>query len=339
MLFEVLRRECVCDTVPTAMCHASTVLPLPDGRVLAAWFGGSHEGRADTAIWYSRREAHGWSPPARLPQTHPEAHWNPVLRGDTRGVIWLYYKVGDRIQTWRTYVTTSADNGTTWSAARELVPGDTGGRGPVRNKVVRLACGRLLAPASLEKGEWTAFADISDDDGLTWQPSAVVRVAPEVLALPENAVAAREIPVSEQSFHGRGVIQPSIWEDTHGVHMLLRSTEGAIFRSDSTDHGAHWSPAVPTSLPNNNSGLDLATLADGTLVLACNPIAANWGARSPLRLLVSEDAGAHWSTLLDCDSGRGEFAYPAIVAAGDTLHLTYTWKRATIAYWRIACGA
>ena len=27
-----------------ASCHASTVLPLPNGDVLAAWFGGSAEG-------------------------------------------------------------------------------------------------------------------------------------------------------------------------------------------------------------------------------------------------------------------------------------------------------
>ena len=41
MNYEILRREMICSRLPTAMCHASTVLPLPDGTVLSAWFGGS----------------------------------------------------------------------------------------------------------------------------------------------------------------------------------------------------------------------------------------------------------------------------------------------------------
>ena len=50
MNYEILRREMICSRLPTAMCHASTVLPLPDGTVLSAWFGGSYEGEGDTSI-------------------------------------------------------------------------------------------------------------------------------------------------------------------------------------------------------------------------------------------------------------------------------------------------
>ena len=49
----------------------------------------------------------------------------------------------------------STDNGVTWSGPQELVPGDvSGGRGPVRNKPLRLASGRILAGASTEHGIW-----------------------------------------------------------------------------------------------------------------------------------------------------------------------------------------
>lgn len=41
----------------------------------------------------------------------------------------------------------------------------------------------------------------------------------------------------------------------------------AIFRSDSIDYGATWSVARATSLPNNNSGIDLVSMQDGTLIL------------------------------------------------------------------------
>ena len=40
----------------TNSCHASTVLPLSDGSVVAAWFGGSAEGNNDVKIWVSIRE-------------------------------------------------------------------------------------------------------------------------------------------------------------------------------------------------------------------------------------------------------------------------------------------
>ena len=34
----------------TDSCHASAVLPLPDGTVVAAWFGGTKEGNDDVKI-------------------------------------------------------------------------------------------------------------------------------------------------------------------------------------------------------------------------------------------------------------------------------------------------
>ena len=49
-------------------------------------------------------------------------------------------------------------------------------------------------------------------------------------------------------------------------HMMLRSTEGRIYRSDSTD-ALHWSDPVPTELPNNNSGFDLVSLGLGHMIL------------------------------------------------------------------------
>ena len=49
--------------VNTPSCHASTVLPLEDGSVVAAWFGGTTEGNNDVKIWVSRRENSVWSKP------------------------------------------------------------------------------------------------------------------------------------------------------------------------------------------------------------------------------------------------------------------------------------
>jgi predicted neuraminidase len=334
MKYEIIFHEQICKKNPTIMCHASTVLPLPNGDVLAAWFGGTHEGENDVAVWVSRREDGEWTSPASIAHVG-QPHWNPVLQLLPDGRVRLYYKVGAVIADWRTMVCHSADGGKTWTVPRELVAGDcSGGRGPVRSKVITLDTGRMLAPCSTERGEWMAYADISDD-GESWHRTAPIRI-PDLTVDSSRTVEHSDIAVSEQSFYGRGVIQPTLWQSAPGkVHMLLRSTEGHIYRSDSSDNGDTWCGAYATALPNNNSGIDLDRLPNGRLVLACNPVASNWGARSPMRLLVSEDNGISWSTLLDLDSGEGEFAYPAVVAQGNTLHVTYTWKRQNIAYWRI----
>ena len=145
---------------------------------MCCWFSGSHEGEADVAIYGARRvDDTGWSAPVKLADG-AAANWNPVLFYREDGTLLLFYKQGQQIASWRTLVMESADDGVSWSEPAELVPGDvSGGRGPVRNKPIRLASGRVLAGASTEHGIWQAFADISDDDGCTWRKSSPVAIA------------------------------------------------------------------------------------------------------------------------------------------------------------------
>lgn len=328
-----MKKELVIQELPTAFCHASTLLALDNDEVLCCWFGGTHEGNADVAIFMSRRGVDGlWSRPEKL-SDGAEANWNPVLHRSADGRLLLFYKEGQRIAAWKTLVIESKDNGHSWSAPKELVLGDnSGGRGPVRNKVLRLSSGRLLAGASTEQGLWKAFADRSDNDGSSWTLSNPI-VIDKLEYHAGEKTAASDIAVSEQSFYGRGVIQPSLWEGSNGnVHMLLRSSEGYVYRSDSFDEGESWCSAYPTELPNNNSGLDLAKGADGRLYLVCNPVAANWGMRSPLSLFKSEDNGASWQKICNLESDAGEFSYPAIITFRDKLYISYTYNRVNIAF-------
>jgi len=269
------------DNRPFASCHASTLVALEDGSVLAAWFGGSREGAGDVAIWYSKRVGGKWSPPIKVADEEGLPHWNPVLFQATNGKIFLFYKVGHIIPQWYTRYITSNDGGNTWSEPQPLVDGDRGGRGPVKNKPIRLHDGTWLAPASIEGEYWDAFVDISYDEGKTWVKSSMVPINNRQMAGGQKAKDA-ELPVPEFSFKGKGVIQPTLWESKPGVvHMFLRSTDGFIYRSDSQDGGKTWCPAYRTSLPNNNSGIDLVRLDSGVLVLAYNPVGENWGPRTP----------------------------------------------------------
>lgn len=299
-------------------CHASTVLYTGNGNFLVAWFGGTHEKHDDVGIWLSKGQPGNWSTPIEVAKVREDAHWNPVLFRGNDGTIVLYFKVGKTIDHWETWYKLSSDEGETWTEAKELVAGDKGGRGPVRNKPIVLSDGTWLAPSSDEKkGVWNAFVDRSEDQGKTW-------------------TATPFIPINRDSIPEEGVIQPALWESSNGnVHMLLRSSAGVICRSDSRDYGKTWSPVYKTTLPNPNSGIDLTKLDDGTLVLAYNPDSENWGSRSPISLAVSTDNGKTWPTKLTVDKGSSEdeFSYPSIIHAGDTVALTYTWKRQRVAFW------
>lgn len=306
------------DERPFAQCHASTLVYTGHGNFIIAWFGGTHEKHDDVGIWLAKGKPGAWSAPVEVAKLREEPHWNPVLFRAPSGDIVLYFKVGKSIDTWETWYKVSADNGDTWSEAQMLVPGDRGGRGPVRNKPILLADGTWLAPASDEKkGVWNAFVDRSEDHGKTWTTSAF-------------------ISINRDSIRGEGIIQPTLWESApNHIHMLLRSSAGVICRSDSDDNGRTWTPAYKTTLPNPNSGIDLTRLPDGALVLAYNPVNRNWGARNPITLAMSADNGNTWPFRLDLETGHpsDEFSYPAVVSFGDTLAGTYTWKRQRIAFW------
>jgi predicted neuraminidase len=302
---------------------------------LAAWFGGTKEGADDVAIWTSRRENAVWSAPLKTAAEVGVPHWNPVLLTKPDGKIMLFYKVGRKISEWYTKFIISKDNGLTWSNPAELVPGDRGGRGPVRNKVILLSNGTFLAPASMENIMWKAFVDISKDNGLTWKKSNDIYI--KGLDYAQIDSAKSDIPVSQQSFEGRGVIQPTLWESENGkIHMLMRSSEGRIYRSDSSDYGQSWSDAYPTVLPNNNSGIDLVCLGSGILVLAFNPVGVNWGARTPIVLKTSLDNGKTWGEEFVMENDEGEYAYPCVVSDGEHIYVTYTWRRKTIAFLKLS---
>lgn len=320
----------------TQFVHASTNLCLTDGSVIVAWFSGSAEGSKDVRIYHTRKERGKWSTITAIEDHIDQPHWNPVLFSLSDEQVILFYKVGKKINEWQTYYCISKDGGKTFSASQILVPEDNGGRGPVRNKPIRLSNGDIAAPASKENGIWHAFVDLSRDEGRTWRKSSLVSI--KDLIYDENQVKVTEsqkrIPVSEQSFYGRGVIQPTLWESESGhVHMLLRSSEGHIYRSDSEDFGRTWSYAYRTDLPNNNSGIDLVKIDNGLLLLVFNPVKKNWGERSPLSVAVSEDNGKTWKTIRTLDTGDGEFSYPAITHRGNRIFISYSHKRERIAFW------
>ena len=300
-------------------CHASTIAEGKNGLV-AAWFGGTAEKDDDVGVWLSRSIDGKWTAPVELAKVNETPHWNPVLFQPSEGPLYLYFKVGPEISHWQTYWMSSDDGGETWTDPVELVKGDQGGRGPVKNKPIELSNGAWLAGASTEQGPWLAFADISTDGGKTWARS-------------ENW------EMSKLEIKGKGAIQPTLWESEPGhLHAYVRTAGGVIGRTDSTDGGKTWSKIEDTGLPNPNSGIDLVKHGDA-LLMVWNPRGKNWGARTPLTLSVSKDNGKTWQGIAHLETEPGEYSYPAIVETEDGVAISYTWRRERIRVWHVPDSA
>lgn len=281
---------------PFRECHAAT-LTAGQGKLNAAWFGGSTEGCADVDIWGSYNAGDGWSTPQPLTRD-PQPAWNPVLFRPANGPLQLYYKLGPNPHDWWGLRRESSDNGRSWGEPQQLPDGIYG---PIKNKPLQLADGTLLSPSSEEHHGWHVHIERSSDNGHHWQRSAVV---------PGDGIRA---------------IQPSLLQHADGrLQMLCRSKQGRIASSWSEDHGRSWNDLKLLSLPNPNSGTDALTLADGRQLLVYNP---STRFRFPLSVALSND-GLRWSRILELERGFGEYSYPAVVQDQHTglLHIVYSWN-------------
>ena len=301
--------EFIFATNPVPSCHASTIVETADKSLVAAWFGGTAEGRPDVGIWSARRVAGHWTAPVEVAtgtQTNglSQPCYNPVLFQPSHGPLWLFYKVGPRPAAWWGLLRTSADGGRTWSAPRRLPDGILG---PSKNKPVQLADDTIVCGSSTEglkrPPAWQIHFERTGDLGQTWERITVPQ--------PPDSPPA---------------IQPSLLQlgDDH-LLAVGRTSRGKVFATGSNDGGRTWAGLTLLDLPNPNSGIDAVTLIDGRHLLVYNHAVRG---RSPLNLAVSRD-GRHWSAVLVLEDEPGaEFSYPAIIQTSDHLvHVTYTWKR------------
>jgi predicted neuraminidase len=321
--------------------HASTIVALRRGELLAAWFGGTKEKAPDVAIWTARFSGGKWSAPVEVAReregTGPEAKgiptWNPVLFRSGDGRLWLYYKAGNDTGSWAALRMVSDDEGHTWSRPERLPAGIVG---PVRAKPLVLPGGLIVSGSSVEAFKtWAVWIERSSDNGMTWKKIGPIVVTPEQdSAEPPAPEPPMNSPELREKDHGprgfEGIIQPSVvWMGGHHLRLYARSKTLAskVVVADSKDDGQTWSPTHFIDVPNNNSGLDVVSLKDGRVVMIFNDTPRG---RSPLNLAVSLD-GEHFRVFATLEQGAGEYSYPALVQApnGD-LEMTYTWHRKSI---------
>ena len=308
-----IHSEFVFERAPFQSCHASTIVETSEGEFLAAWFGGSHEGASDVAIWIARLSGRKWSPPARVAFEPGVPSWNPVLFRGNDNRIWLFYKFGPSPATWTGAYKISSDNGISWSDPVRLPAGMLG---PIKDKPIQLVNGDIVAGTSVESYQsWSGWIERSNDGGKTWSKHGPI-----------------VIPGAPY-----GLIQPSLVElHPNKLRLFARTRQGFIYKADSSDGGRTWTAASPTPLPNPNSGIDCVRLMDGRILMVYNHSSHD---RSPLNVAVSTDDGETWSPLLQLENDPGEFSYPAVIQASNgDVHITYTWKRERIKHVVISAG-
>lgn len=295
------------DEAPTPSCHASTIVETREGRIVAAWFAGTRERDPDVGIWVARLEDGKWTRPIELADgiMSPQKRfpcWNPVLFQPQAGPLRLFFKVGPSPSEWWGESMVSADNGKTWKDRKRLGPHVMG---PIKDKPIQLADGRILCPSSSEHQGWRVHIEVTRDLE-NW----------EVIGPLNDGVQI-------------GAIQPTILQYGGGrLQMLCRTRKlGYVAQSWSTDGGRSWSPLTATNLPNPNSGIDAVTLADGRQLLVFNHSAE---ARTPLNVALSRD-GEAWDVVLTLEDQPGQYSYPAVIQSSDGLvHVTYTYRRESI---------
>ncbi|QDH81455.1 sialidase [Echinicola soli] len=312
----VITDEFIFDEAPFRECHASTLVELDNGKLLAAWFGGEYERHPEVGIWTATKTNNGWSAPIKVADgkvndTLSYPTWNPVLFRMTKDSLVLFYKEGPSPQEWWGVYKVSLDEGQTWSTGKKLPEGILG---PIKNKPIKLKSEKVLAPSSVEdENGWRAHIEITEDNGATW----------------------RKVPIDHNGDFD--VIQPSILQHADGrLQVLCRSKQNHVITAWSEDEGESWSALSATSVLNPNSGTDAVALKNGKHLLVYNPAVSgdDWSeGRDKLRLAVSAD-GLEWTDIYTLENeSSGEFSYPAIIQTTDgRIHISYTWKRKKIKY-------
>ncbi len=311
--WKVIKQELLFNNPPFEQCHASTIVELANGNLMAAWFGGTSESAKDVCIWNAIGSNGTWTKPFKIAtgiinDSLRYPCWNPVLFKLNNGKLLLFYKVGPSPQRWWGMMLSSENDGKTWSAPVKLPDGILG---PIKNKPYQLTDGTILAPSSTEtQKKWSVHLETSKDNGKTWTKIFIDTV-------------------------GFDVIQPSILSYGNGrLQLLCRSKQGAVVQCWSDDNGKSWGKLSKTGLLNPNSGTDAVTLKTGEQLIVYNPDVPgkDWfNGRAKLHAAVSQD-GNQWKDIITLENGtKEEFSYPAVIQTKDGLvHITYTYDRRNI---------
>ncbi len=334
--------------------HAPGIVEGPNGDLIASWYRGSGERRADDVAVYGARRRSGapsWSDAFVMADTPGFPDCNTALWIDRDARLWLFWPV-ILANTWESCLTQyrvakdfSADGPPKWDwqgsifLAPEKMPEDL--RAGFEEWKKRAGERKFSDYSKVEAIEKTLADKLFQRLG--WQPRCKPTVLPGgriVFPLYTDTFSVSIMALSDDGgrswrpsriLAGIGNIQPAVLRRRDGSLAAYMRENGPLDRvrvAESRDEGETWG-AVGTvdSLPNPGSGLDGLVLASGAWVLVHNDTVQG---RKSLALSLSEDEGATWRTARHLErSGEGSYHYPAIIQGRDgRIHAVYTYSSA-----------
>ena len=338
--------------------HASMVVELPGGDLLACWFHGSGERTADDVLVRGARLKKGnarWSDPFVMADTPGYPDTNATIFLDPAKRLWLLWPT-ILANEWHTalmkYKISSdyaGDGPPRWTVSEVLhvTPGDEFAR------TVNQEVDRLMA-ATPRTDQSTAYAEqlkTHAADKLFRRLGWMTRAHPFVLddkrlivPLYSDGFSFSLMAITDDwgqtwktstPLVGLGNIQPSIARKRDGTLVAYMRDNGPapkrLMISRSTDRGDTWSQVQDTQLPNPGAGAEVRVLASGKWVLIYNDLERG---RYSLAVSLSDDEGEtwRWTRHLERDpesadqTRLGEYHYPSIIQAADgSLHATYSY--------------
>jgi predicted neuraminidase len=332
--------------------HAPGIVECPNGELLASWYRGSGERKADDVAIYGARLKKGatqWSEAFLMVDTPGFPDGNTALFIDSRKRLWLFWPLV-LANTWESCLTqyriSESFQGKgpikwQWQGSLFLQPRDFERKmlegWEHRRTLSSEPPDDFVTPEQVEKGK----ALIKDKlaSRLGWQVRCKPTVLPSgrmLLPLYSDTFSVGLMAITDdegktwfasEPLAGFGNIQPSVLRRNNGTLVAFMRENGPLQKirvSESRDEGVTWGPVGVCDLPNPGSGLDGVRLHNGHWVLIYNDTKEE---RNSLAVSLSEDEGATWKWTRHLEHApTGSYHYPAIIQGKDgRIHAVYSY--------------
>ena len=332
--------------------HSPSIVETPDGGLLAVWFHGSGERKADDVQVRGSRRAPGaseWEPAWVAADTPGFPDTNCVVWVDSQQRLWLFWMtfVANLPESTILQYRVSSDylnpgQPPTWERQEPILLKHDMDR---FSQTVREWAAPLLREASPEQAAYLARVVGDAQDKYKSRMGWMVRTHPIqldsgrlLLGLYSDLYDFSLMAISDDSgstwrpglpLIGGGAVQPSVVVRQDGsLVAFLRDNGNApkrMLRSVSKDAGETWSVAEDTDHPNPGSSVEAIRLRDGRLLLVSNDTE---NGRHSLAVSLSTNEGATWDTAQHLEQereGEGSFSYPSVIQARDgRVHVAYS---------------
>ena len=334
--------------------HGSSIVSLPNGDVLAAWFQGSGERTADDVKIMGARLKKGsqvWSAPFVMADTYDLPDCNPVLFLNNHNklfLVWiavqahrwecsiLRYRISANYETdkaplwnWQDNILLAPNDSFAIETALKFkqLTKNTSGSGSYapRYDDMIIEASKDLAKGSM--GWMTRIKPLKLANGRILLPlySDGFNMSMVAISDDDGDTWHASLPIV-----GRGNVQPALVQKKNGNVMAYMRDNGdapsRVQTSESADNGYSWSAAQKTDIPNEAS-VELLTLKDGRWAFIGDD---EDDGRYRLSLYLSDDEGQTWKwkrTLENDQKKVGRFSYPCLIQTDDgLLHISYSYS-------------